>query len=274
MNRRWSLLSDLAETARTGLNSLASQPRYLTYAVLVHLGFITLLIVSLQWSTVYQPAAPHVDIIQATLVDQAAIQRQIDRQREEARQAEDTRRREEQRLADVKRQQEQAAKQAEQTRREREAAAKAEQDKKQKEAAAKVEQERREKEAAAKAERERKEKEAAAAAKAEQERKAAAERAAQQTEINRYMTIIGQKVRRSWNMPDSWKKQEGCYVRVKIIPGGEVLDAHAEGNCGDAIAARSVESAVYKASPLPVPTGDNPLFEKFREFRLQFTGED
>jgi colicin import membrane protein len=59
-------------------------------------------------------------------------------------------------------------------------------------------------------------------------------------------------------------------VQVRLIPGGDVVPGGVSiiKSSGNAAFDRSVEAAVYKATPLPVPSG--PLFESFRNLRLNF----
>ena len=77
------------------------------------------------------------------------------------------------------------------------------------------------------------------------------------------MQAIKQKVNRSWiRLPDSANLK--CTVRVKIASDGTVLDVSIEKSSGDEMFDTSAESAVYNASPLPVPI-NKELFD--REFK-------
>jgi colicin import membrane protein len=58
-------------------------------------------------------------------------------------------------------------------------------------------------------------------------------------------------------------------VHVRLTPSGEVLSANVVRSSGNAVFDRSVENAVYKAAPLPLP-GDPTLFDNFREIRFVF----
>ena len=60
-----------------------------------------------------------------------------------------------------------------------------------------------------------------------------------------------------------------CWVRVLQGPGGIILDV-TFGSCkgSDAAYRASIENAVYKADPLPIP-GDPDLFE--RELNFNFS---
>jgi colicin import membrane protein len=293
------LLRDIAESLRAGLRDLTSQPRYLVYAVLVHVGFLLVLVLSLQWSTVLRPAAPEVSVIQATLVDQAELQRKADevrqaearrqaaeaerlrRQREEA---EAARAREEQREQEAKQRQEQAARQQAEETRKREEQRQAEARKQQEEARRREEQKaaeakqaeearKREQQKAAEAKRQEEEARKRAEEQRAREAQAAAERAREQTEMNKYVTAIQSKVSRNWNKPENWTRGVACTVRVNILPGGEVIAAEITRSCGDPLFDRSVESAVLKAHILPVPSASDPLFDRFRDLEFVFKPE-
>jgi colicin import membrane protein len=56
---------------------------------------------------------------------------------------------------------------------------------------------------------------------------------------------------------------------VRLIPGGDVMHVEVVKSSGDASFDRSVETAVQKAVPLPLPA-DPALFEKFREITFVF----
>ncbi len=61
-----------------------------------------------------------------------------------------------------------------------------------------------------------------------------------------------------------------CVVNVRQLPGGEVVGASI-GQCnGDDAVKRSIEAAVFKASPLPEPE-DPTLFD--RNLRITFKPE-
>ncbi len=59
-------------------------------------------------------------------------------------------------------------------------------------------------------------------------------------------------------------------MRVNLIPGGDVIDVRIVRSCGDPVFDSSVERAVYRASPLPVPPADSGLFDRFRELEFVF----
>ena len=84
--------------------------------------------------------------------------------------------------------------------------------------------------------------------------------------MDKYVALVQQKVTQNWAIQDSAPKGSVVMVRVRVAPGGAVLDANIQKTSGNAILDRSAISAVFKASPLPVPTGE--AFERFREFEL------
>ena len=115
-------------------------------------------------------------------------------------------------------------------------------------------------------ERERRQAELAAAMAAEEELLAAS----QSGELAQYLALIQQKVERNWAPPASARAGLECEVAVVQLPSGEVVDAQT-GRCnGDEAVRRSVENAVRRASPLPLPP-NRALFE--RNLRFVFKPE-
>ncbi|HHJ15344.1 MAG TPA: cell envelope integrity protein TolA, partial [Gammaproteobacteria bacterium] len=104
---------------------------------------------------------------------------------------------------------------------------------------------------------------------AEQERMAAQRRSAMQRMVDEYVLHIKEKVQQKWIKPPSSGSELSCTVEVRLIPGGEVVDAKIVRSSGNPAFDRSVEAAVFKASPLPVPP-DPDVMEKFRTIRFEF----
>lgn len=94
-----------------------------------------------------------------------------------------------------------------------------------------------------------------------------------QSEIARFEALIRQKVERNWLRPAQSASGLSCIVRLRIAPGGEVLSAVIVRGSGNGAFDRSVEAAVLRASPLPVPS-DMSVFEHFRDLELKFKPED
>jgi colicin import membrane protein len=272
-------------------------------AVLLHIMIVAFLIFGFDWSKLHKPASPKANVVQAHTVD--AKQLDLSREKEKAaerekqklreqelkiKQAEEKKRRdqlERKRIAE-----EQAKQQKLEAERKRQAQLKKEQAAK--EAKRKAEQKRQaeletkrkaEAEAKRKAELERKRqaelearrkaeqrRKAEAAAQAERERALQEQLAAEQNsrEIDRYVAVIKQQIERNWLKPGQAGKELSCVVQVRLIPGGDVVPGGVSilRSSGNSAFDRSVETAVYKAAPLQVPSG--LLFESFRTLKLNF----
>jgi colicin import membrane protein len=86
-----------------------------------------------------------------------------------------------------------------------------------------------------------------------------------------YVDLIRQKVERNWIPPASARPGLECEVLVNQLPGGTVGDVRV-GRCnGDDAVRRSIETAVRRADPLPLPS-DPALFE--RNLRFTFKPEE
>lgn len=86
-------------------------------------------------------------------------------------------------------------------------------------------------------------------------------------EIDRYKTLITAAISHRWVVPETQKKNLECHLKVRVAPGGTVITVQTVKSSGDMALDHSAETAVYKASPLPVPK-DSALFNEFREFNL------
>ena len=284
---------------------MRQHPRPFIYALLVHLVLLAVLMFSLDWTSTVKPSTSRKHApIQAVAVDA----RQLDAELQRKQQLEEQKRREEQdkvkrleeqkeaerkRVEEQKRQAEQKRKQEQEAKRKAEAEkkrqselalkkkAEAEKKRKEEEARRKAEAEKKRKveEARKKAEAEQKRKAEEARKKAEQElqarlaaeqaREAAQRQSAMQRMVDEYVLYIQEKVQRSWIRPPSSGSELSCTVEVRLIPSGEVIDAQIVRSSGNPAFDRSVEAAVFKASPLPVPP-DPDVMEQFRSLRFEF----
>lgn len=76
-----------------------------------------------------------------------------------------------------------------------------------------------------------------------------------------YKALIRARIERAWIRPPSARAGLDCEVRVTQVPGGAVTAVKIERCNGDSAVRESIEAAVYRASPLPMP--ENPdLFER------------
>lgn len=235
--------------------------RAIVYAVLVHAVVIGVAVIGFRWSV----QSPSSDVVQAVAVPEPPARKppEADRRAPEQeaarRQAEEAERRREAELK--KKQEEEQAQQRLIAERKKKEAEEKERQKRAQEEARRAEEKRRQQLA------EQSLKEQLAAEEKSRQQAASAARAG--TEIQKYRYLIEQRVSRSWNRPLGAAKGLKCEVLVKLTPGGEVLSAQVTRSSGNAIFDRSVENAVYKAAPLPLPE-DPALFDNFREIRFVF----
>jgi colicin import membrane protein len=84
---------------------------------------------------------------------------------------------------------------------------------------------------------------------------AAARRAAARGRVlNAWVAAIRRRVENAWIRPSHSHRSLRCTVYVTLAPGGAVLSAHL-GSCnGDPAERESILAAVYRASPLPMPS--------------------
>lgn len=256
---------------------LPGRYRAFVYAVLVHIAVVGLLIIGFRFSGGDLPL-PKGKPVQAVAVEDPEKRKQED---EKKRQAED------------KRKQDEARKQEEAERQRAEQARKAEAERKAEEKRRLVQKQKEEaeKKRQVEAKRKQEEEQAERRKKEEAERRLAAEESLKQqiaaeerasaeaaraaraaSAADKYKALIRQKVSRNWNRPAGTKTGLKCTVRVRLVPGGEVLQATVVRSSGDAVFDRSVENAVYKAAPLPLPP-DADLFDYFREIEFLFSPE-
>lgn len=96
-----------------------------------------------------------------------------------------------------------------------------------------------------------------------------------QAEMGRHITLIHNKIYNEWTPPLGWRKGNSCRLNVRVVPGaagGQVIDVRVTQSCGSPLFDRSVETAVFNASPLPLPS-DPKAAERFRNIDFTFLGE-
>jgi colicin import membrane protein len=285
---------------RALLKEILQNPLAMTYAILVHVALAGVLFVSLEWTDLPTPVQHKVDVVKAVAVNEKQILAELDKLKKaeakkkkqekakqnkldkQARDAKKKRQREEKRLAKLRKEREAEKKRQKKLQKQRNTEEKrlaAERTKKKKEVERlkreqvalekkRIVEEKRLADAAAKRKKlelkRRRDAEAAARRAefaAEQQRLEAANQKRLNSLRGRYIADIQNKVERNWIRPASAKQGLKCKVAVKQIPGGEVIDVAVTQCVGDEVFRRSVEAAVYKASPLPRPS-DPGLFDR------------
>ena len=92
-----------------------------------------------------------------------------------------------------------------------------------------------------------------------------------QNEINRYVGLITQAIQAQWTqLPGVDQQKLATTMLIRLAADGTVLQVQNVGSSGNPALDRLALTAVYKASPLPVPT-DPALFASFRELKVQFS---
>ncbi|WP_457673061.1 cell envelope integrity protein TolA [Thiolapillus sp.] len=279
--------------------AIRQHPWAAVLAVLAHVALIAILVVSFTWPEAKAPGTPAKappEAVSVTAVDERQVERELEkikaaerRRQEAARKAREARQREEKRLAELRRKrqlEEKKRKEAERKRKAKEAAerkrrAEAERKRRLEEQKRREAERKRREEEKRLAERKRQEEEKARQAEiARQEaelqrqiearRQAAARRAARQKAVDEWSTKIRQAITNRWVFPPGAKNLQ-TEVRIRLLPDGDVLDVKIIRSSGDVAFDGSVERAISKAKPLPVPPPETGLFDEFREMRLVFS---
>jgi colicin import membrane protein len=91
--------------------------------------------------------------------------------------------------------------------------------------------------------------------------------------VDKYKALILQAIGQNWLVPPNANKKLSSELLIRVAPGGMVLDVQLVKSSGDVSLDRSARAAVFKASPLPVPTNTDE-FEPFRQFILKVKPEN
>ncbi|NND00741.1 MAG: cell envelope integrity protein TolA [Gammaproteobacteria bacterium] len=281
-----------------------SKNRIVAYvaAGLVHAVIIGALLVNFTGKpkTVDASFAEKVDVVKATTVDESEIKKQQDKLKQEER---DKKRREEEdrkkleqlkqqselekkRIQDLQQQQkverEKAAeleqqrkaialkKQREDEKRKREAL----EEKRKKEQAAKEKQRQEEQERIKREQQEREAQQRMDQLLAEEEAFQAEQKAKERatTLLGKYTALIVEKVKRYRTVSPDFERWRTATMNVKLSPSGDVLSVRIVKSSGNVRYDRSVETAIYQASPLPIPSeAEDPAVNKlFRDLNINF----
>jgi len=87
--------------------------------------------------------------------------------------------------------------------------------------------------------------------------------------INRHVALISKKIEHHWRQPLNFSSGLQCKVEISLLHSGKVTSVKVVESSGDREFDRSVENAVRRASPLPVPT-DSVIFKEFEIMILRF----
>lgn len=165
-------------------------------------------------------------------------------------------------------------------------AKKLEREKKEQEKKEKLEREKQEKQKEAEAKKKREQEEAAKKKREEEARRQEEEKARREAEkareeavatrnaeIDGFVDKIKQKIRSRANVPDTVTGHPEIQVRIRVLPGGEVLDIAITKRSGNPTYDAAIERGIRSASPLPVPPANSELFPQFRDLNLNIKHE-
>ena len=269
---------------------IKDHPKVMWISIALHVVLLAVLSISLTHNAPNLPSQPTVNTVQAVVVDSARVNTELKKlkqielnklKKEESRKnklekdvkkARDARKKEEKRLADLKKKQ----KQRDKVEKEKKKKLAVERKKKEQELADLEKKRKAEQEKLSAIENKRKQEEDAARRKVEQaelqrqlleeERKQASLNTRLQNLRAQYIKSIEQKVARNWLPPVKMRTGWSCEVSVRQNPLGEVISVKMLNCSGSGAFKSTVERAVSKASPLPLPP-DPQVFEA----NLQFT---
>ena len=272
---------------------IKEHPKAVMFALIFHLVVVIVVGVSVDWTSITKPSGENapVKIVNAVAVDQKIVDKELkkikdaekkrlQKQKKAEQQAQKAiadRKREEKKLKELQNNSKKEKAKQLALKKKRDAEIKADKTRKLKAKKEKQKKETAKRKKAAKLAEEKQRKEQfenelkTKLAKEEEDRQAqvaAANAAKRQSEIGKYKDRIKGHVESKWI---TFRKEPGkfCVVRVKVIPGGEVVFAEIIKSSGDGIFDGDAEKAVWNASPLPVPPADTDLINDFRDFDLR-----
>jgi colicin import membrane protein len=108
---------------------------------------------------------------------------------------------------------------------------------------------------------------------AEKQAAASARRARVQGEVDKYKAMIINAISQRWILPENVNQNLSSKFRIRLASDGVVLEVNLIRSSGDPILDRSAQTAIYKASPLPVPS-DPETFSLFRDISLTVRPEN
>jgi colicin import membrane protein len=105
-----------------------------------------------------------------------------------------------------------------------------------------------------------------------QEQKRAAGAKAQ-GEVDKYKALILHTIGQRWLVPSGTDHNISAELLIRLAADGTVLDVQITKSSGNLALDRSAKAAVFKSSPLPVPTDEYAL-NQFRQFVLKMKPEN
>jgi len=102
----------------------------------------------------------------------------------------------------------------------------------------------------------------------EERRLKAASDKAKATALQKHMFLVKAQIERHWNKV-GLIKGVSCTVQIRLMPTGQVIGVTLKSSSGDSKFDSTVQDAILRAQPLPMPT-DSSLMNEFRNIELEF----
>jgi colicin import membrane protein len=87
--------------------------------------------------------------------------------------------------------------------------------------------------------------------------------------VEQYASLIKAQVEQHWRLPQGSRNGLSCLLKITLTPEGSVLDVSVAQSSGDPTFDQSAIAAVYRASPLPLPSAPEAM-AVFRSFNFKF----
>lgn len=88
-----------------------------------------------------------------------------------------------------------------------------------------------------------------------------------ETQVDHYKNLIVHAISRNWIIPPNLEANLSCQFEIQLARDGAVEAVRLIRSSGDPILDRSAETAIYRSSPLPVPS-DSEAFTSFQVLNL------
>lgn len=92
-------------------------------------------------------------------------------------------------------------------------------------------------------------------------------------EIQKYTALMLQAMQQNWTYPANVNGALYCILEIKLAPGGKVTNVRLVKSSGNQLLDQSAITAVYKSSPLPVPS-DPDVFKKMSDINLKASPQE
>lgn len=89
--------------------------------------------------------------------------------------------------------------------------------------------------------------------------------------VNKYNALVIQAIYQNWFIPPNTNPKLNVKLQVDVAQGGAVSNVTVLSSSGNPALDQSATMAVYKASPLPIPTKNVAVYKQFKQFSITMT---